>query len=315
MVVAKAQASCTNGRVDVGRPRTQWVRIGVMLHETSEMRPLLGLKASADGGIILSPGDSVPAEEWEYGIARIPGGRYIGRMAGEIEKDTVVRCSTAPKLHYHRSGWVSADLTGRLPKRSVRCLPLSRLRGAQFFTYSVTNPKKVPISPLKTGDTFVVSHARWPADVTVFGFLYAYDQIPNLRAQLSDSSAATIVQHRKAWYLIDLAGHGIEAVLALRFGLNSLPRDESGRANAWLYGFDTFAVLEDTIGKAIGMWTVADYPRRILLCPPAERPFAGAAPLVVGQPDISWVHRRVGGGVISQRPVGANRDRPPLDGP
>lgn len=58
-------------------------------------------------------------------------------------------------------------------------------------------------------------------------------------------------------------------------------------------------VTEDSLGKAIGLWTVGDYPKIIAVCPPTQRPFQGFAPLVDGTPDITTVHRKIGNAVIS----------------
>ena len=285
--------------MDAARPKTRWTRIGILQHETSEFRPLVGFKASGDGGLMLTPGDYIPAKGWAYGIADLPGGKYIGRLPGRVRRDTVVTCQSSPKMHSHRSGWLSIDLTGRLPRRSIRCLPIPRVRGGQVFTYSVTSPEKTVISPVRVGDAYVVSHGGWPESVSVYGFLYSYDRIAGLRAQLSSDTAATHVQHRQAELVIDLAGHGLEMVLVLRFDLGCIPHNERSELNAWLFGFDTFAVLDDSLGKAIGLWTVGDYPKTIALCPPTQRPFQGFAPFVAGTPDITKVHRKIGNGVIS----------------
>lgn len=286
-------------------PRVAWTRIGVMLHETSEFRPLLGLGASRDGGIILSPGTYIPNSTWEYGLSEVPGGNAIG-LPGRIRRDTVLTSMEAPKLHYHRSGWVSVDLTGKTEKRSVRCLPLKRLRGNQCFGYSVTNVHLVPMADPRPGDTFFVAHGNWPEDLAVYGFLFALDQVPaGILDQLPAGRVVGLVQATtRGESIIDLRGHGVEAVLALRFGLNDLPRDPTGRPNVTLFGFDSRAILLDVMGSGVGLWTASDNPKVIKLYRPAEAPFAPGFPMFPIPPGkLLRVTRKKGGRPLNTRDV------------
>lgn len=108
------------------RPRTRWIRVGVMLHETSEFRPLFGLASSADGGLMLSPGDYLRhAGRWQFGLVDVPGGCYAG-LPGDVRSGSIITVPNAPKLHYHRSGWVTVKLPAGDERRVVRCLPMER---------------------------------------------------------------------------------------------------------------------------------------------------------------------------------------------
>jgi hypothetical protein len=274
-----------------------------MLHETSEFKPLIGLQASQDGGVMLSPGDYIPSTSWEYGLWEIPGGRYAG-LPGYVRSDTIVATTIAPKLHYHRSGWVSADVSSQSEKRLIRCLPLERLGGAQFFSYTVTNVELAPIRPVKRGSAFVVAHEGWPASVTIHGFLYRRGVIPCLEAQLDAERALTIIQHRIAEMVVDLSGHGCDAVVVLRFTLGDLDLDPSQGLHAWLFGFDSLRAGLDMENSAVGIWTPCNIPKPITLLQQEEAPFSKPWPFVAERRDVKRVFRDSVSRTTTEEPFG-----------
>ena len=258
------------------RPRTNWVRIGIMLHETSEIRPLLGMQASADGGIILSPSKSLPKCRWEYGYLDTPTGSTSGNL-GFIRPDgSAVRTDRAPKLHYHRSGYASIDMQGHLPKRSLNFSPMESLRGSQFFGCSVTNPQLVdPTYRHKRGDMFVVAHGNLPALVTVHGFCFGLDQLPfPIYDQVPDDRPGFLVSARRAELITLLTGHGLECAIVIRFSMEDSPWPLDGsNLQCTLFGFDEATVLADGVHSLLGMWTRGNDPKIVRAARPKDRPF------------------------------------------
>jgi hypothetical protein len=131
------------------------IRVGVVLDSTSELKPIVSLAVARDGGLMLTPAE-IRSDGWSYGVAEVPGGVGHGLM-GRIRREGVVDIPQRPKLHYHRSGFTSVNLTGKdAPRRSIRCLPLSQMRGDQCFGVQVDGVDVLPTKDPRSRDVFLV---------------------------------------------------------------------------------------------------------------------------------------------------------------
>lgn len=218
--------------------RVRPIRIGVMEHESSTVRLFLGLTASRDGGVIVWP-RPIPDARWSYGRAEVPSGKYAGLPGLALPADRV-ELDRPPKIHYHRSGWVTANLSGFPERRGFRGLPIARLNGAQFFSCTCALPARLAPERARRFDTFAVAHGALPPLAHVQGFLFARRSLrPYLLNQISDDTPISLVQNKHAELAVDLHGHGTDAVIVIRIELDDESPFAGDRAHVWLTGFDT----------------------------------------------------------------------------
>lgn len=165
---------------------------------------LIGL--SADGGVFVSPAQG--ANEWQYGVLE----------EGVPANTESARTRLKPKLHYHRSGWAYATLSGHdLEPRRLQLAPLPTLSRSQIFSIMCVRSWELPSRPkgLKSGDS-ATAVKRWP-DVAMWGvFLLAASEderrellVPGLRGR--GLLAGPNFTHE----VISLSAYGREAVLLL----------------------------------------------------------------------------------------------------
>jgi hypothetical protein len=245
-----------------------------MLDDSSQFKPLVGLAASADGGLMIWPA-KVPGQSWEFTKVDLPSGRYRGQSARPAKR-YVVRSEQPPKIHYHRSGWVTASLTGRDERRGFRGLSIDRLRGEQVFFCLVSHPAGLPSRAAKANDLIGVSHTGWPALVRVEGYVYARSHLrPSLLGQIPGDRAVAVVQNFHAELVVDLAGHGLDAILAVRIKLDDAGKLLPHRVHSVVAAFDTGAINVDGFAETIAVYTPNDTFNPIGLADPALAPFAG----------------------------------------
>lgn len=264
-------------------PRVRPFNVGVMLDGNSLMRPLLGVTASKDGGIIIWPKTN-PGQTWRYGTLDVPSGKFAG-ITWTAPGAADLTSQKPPKIHYHRSGSVSANLTGVAERRSFKGLPMRLLNGGQFFTATFESPERMPTYRAKKDDVFVVVHDDWPVAVHVQGFLFNRTRLrPDLVAQLNEDRAVSLVQNDRDEIVVDLAGHGADTLMVLRLHADDGPAHPDAPTRCAIAAFDTKMVDLDATVPAVAVWNPGPWPNVFGLTPKHDRPFAHwgtpTAPLV-----------------------------------
>jgi hypothetical protein len=253
--------------------RVRPFHIGVHLDGEPSLRPLLGVAASKDGGVMFWP-KPIGDQTWLYGIVDVPSGRFAGQSWAR-PGDAAAASSRPPKIHYHRSGWVSANLAGVGKRRSFKGLPMRLLTGAQIFTATFHDPQRMPPYRPKVNDVFVVAHGEWPPAVHVQGFLFDRTRLrPALVSQLSLDRPVSLVQNDRDEIVIDLAWHGADIVLVLRIDTDDSWPGASGSPRCALAAFDTKLTDVDATAPAIAIWNPGPWPNVFELTAPENRPFA-----------------------------------------
>lgn len=131
-------------------PSRKRIRLGLELDGL--FRPLLGIVVSHDGGLVLDLSRYAPIGLFRYGVVDIPteSGSYTVPPR-ECESDWAR--GITPKMHYHRSGELSVNATGRLPRFKVQGTPLERIRDHQHtFIFMVKEPQAWAASPRRPAD-------------------------------------------------------------------------------------------------------------------------------------------------------------------
>lgn len=179
------------------------MRVGLLRGPSMAYKPFARIGLASDGGVFIVP-LGVESHPWIYG----------NFSEQESRDDTWVLTSEQPKLHYHRSGFVAASLTGKeLLRRSAHFTPLAGMVRAQILNITVVRPWQLPTrnGGLTKGD--VVSMERtWP-------------QVCSIEVSILDASAdvdlapfeeiAPIggVSTDPASFLVDLRAYGHRALL------------------------------------------------------------------------------------------------------
>jgi len=288
--------------VERSRPRVKQTRIGVMLDGTSEFKPMMSMIGNPDGGLILVPA-KIRTDGWSYGIADVPGGLDLGHL-GSLRPGSAVHIAERPKLHYHRSGFTSVNLSGhQAPRRSIRCLPMTHMRGDQCFGLTVDGVQALLSAEMRRGDICLVIHDdTWPASVRVHGLLYQRNQIPGIDTEFGAESATGLVRSQAVEIVTDLAAHGLDIAFVPRFTWDSGVDAEPLEPGLSLFGFDYRSTLPLLMTETVGIWTTQCRPNGIPVMRPEERPAFRFTPGAVSV-DRQLVKREVGGGPISMTPL------------
>jgi hypothetical protein len=114
------------------------IRLGLELE--GKFRPLLGISVASDGGLILDMSRYAPLGLFRYGVIDIPnvaGAHTVLPRRGESGWTH----GFTPKIHYHRSGELSANATGRATRVTVSGTPLRDIRAHQHaFIFMLRDP-------------------------------------------------------------------------------------------------------------------------------------------------------------------------------
>lgn len=243
-------------------PRVRWMR--VVYGQGTSGRPLFGFGAASDGGILVDVGAYAPPAQWEYGKALVPGGLLAG-TPGIGVRDTFVAASGAPKLHYHRSGFVSLDQTGNLPRQSMNAVPLSDLREGQIFSVTIHRPDLYATKVPKLGDFFFTCGRPDPVRVTIIGVVgNAADLSYSDRQAFGDRAATILVSSEQVVPepTVLLTGHGIDSWVRLEMFEGPT---EAERFASHLFAFDPQRIESSSPREIIGVWTKNDTPKEIIL--------------------------------------------------
>jgi hypothetical protein len=152
-------------------------RTRIVLEDEDLVRPLLGLGASADGGLILDLSSSTPATRYRYGVVDLPAGQ--GSFQAAIRKDEASWSdSVPPKLHYHRSGLISLSATRKLERQGIQATPIGAVGPGHKHCFSFV--ARYPfawkrVAPRPTDLRFATSQP--PTTITVAGFIGPLDNL------------------------------------------------------------------------------------------------------------------------------------------
>jgi hypothetical protein len=134
---------------------TKTFRIGLLRHSSNEFKPIATVGLSRDGGVMLSPRTGRD-HTWNY---------------GQIWEDRASEHKTmeqTPKLHYHRSGVVSATLSGaEFDRYSLRLPPLDQVDGTQIMSLVAARPWEFETETGRRKGDVPILVRKWPQSVGV----------------------------------------------------------------------------------------------------------------------------------------------------
>lgn len=187
------------------------VRLGVLRSSGSlgsVFKPVASIGLAKDGGIFVAP-VRVLDDSWSYGVVR-----REPPQAGDV-----VLTEQRPKLHYHRSGIVSATLTGtELERRSLRLPPLHEVTGAQVLSITAVRPWQLDnASGDRKGDVFNVVRS-WPQSIAFSLSVVITSGVAELPHALPDLAPLGLVPGDPSAFTVSLEGYGLTALLVGRSG-------------------------------------------------------------------------------------------------
>lgn len=243
---------------------TRFKRTRIVLEDGEFARPMLALSVSSDGGLMIDLSGSAPTENYRYGIVDVPAGE--GSWDAPIrEDDSSWSVNLAPKLHYHRSGFISLNATAHLDRHGIQATPLGDIapNHKHCFSFVARHPFRWRKVAPRTSD--IVLAPSWPPmTVTIAGFVGPIDNLKQ----------ATQPQNPWAIMAADDDGSVVPTVIA------RLEMDEP-RYYVWvelhpdrpfadgddpaliLYAFDPYASADHASAtEMVGVWSVpaADVP-------------------------------------------------------
>lgn len=227
-----------------------------MMNGESVFYPFFTLSVNPDGGIMVTM-TSIDHHSWQTWGRELPV-PALG-LSQRVEWGPQSAAKPAPKLHYHRSGFVSVQASGK--RRVARqCLPLEDIDKAQIFSVMRRDPADLKAIGIRPNDSYIVSHDGWPAAVWCAGIVYRRDLIPHLEEDIESTQSRGIVRGRIAELCIDLSGHHLDGVLILRFEF--LFQSIAGAAKGSVIGFCSRG---EEPSQAVGACTSDGYPAPILI--------------------------------------------------
>lgn len=146
-------------------------RTRIVLQDDQFVRPMLALAISADGGLMLDLSSCLPTQHYRYGVVDVPAGE--GSWSAPVrEKEASWSVDVPPKLHYHRSGYISLNATGRLDRQGIQATPIAEIQPSHkhCFSFVARHPfawKRV--APRKNDLVFAPSQP--PTTITIAGFI------------------------------------------------------------------------------------------------------------------------------------------------
>ncbi len=189
--------------------RVRAFRNGLMRRTPSGVvyKPAFLVGLSKDGGVFASPYQRSGA--WHYGVINkdVP--------VGETRAETWHR----PKIHYHRSGWVYATLSGQdLEQRSLQLPPLFSLRSSQIFSVMSLRTWELPSRHdfgIRAGDG-ATAVRRWPDIATWNVFLLEAsddERRPLLLPEMQSMGLLATEDYTHG--IVSLSAYGRQAVLLI----------------------------------------------------------------------------------------------------
>lgn len=147
-------------------------RTRIVLQDGEHVHPMLALSVSRDGGLMLDLCKYAPFEHYRYGVVDVPAGE--GSFEAEIRKDEASWAvgAVAPKLHYHRSGFISLNATQQLERQGAQGTPIGKIGPGHrhAFSFIARHPFAwTPVPPRATDLVFTPSQP--PKTITIAGHI------------------------------------------------------------------------------------------------------------------------------------------------
>lgn len=155
----------------MGAPlRAHFSRARVVLADGELVKPLLGFQVSREGGLMAYLCRQAPVSSFRYGVLDLPIGD--GQTEAPLRPDEASSASEfAPKLHLHRSGWLSLDATTHLERREIETRPLSDHGDGHLhrFSFIARHPALWKSSGKRKTDIVITASGPPPVTLTVLG--------------------------------------------------------------------------------------------------------------------------------------------------
>lgn len=149
---------------------TKFKRSRIVLEDGAPVHPLLALSVSSDGGLMIDLSRYAPATHYRYGVVDVPAGE--GSFQAEIRKgqSSWAVGVVAPKLHYHRSGFISLNATEHLERHGAQGTPFSELGPGHSHTFSFIARYPFMWAPVeRRASDLVFTPSHPPETITIAG--------------------------------------------------------------------------------------------------------------------------------------------------
>lgn len=177
-------------------------RIGIVRGSTGEFKPVANIGLARDGGVMVMPVD-VRGYSWKYGRVTV----------SEPEPGAHVETESRPKLHYHRSGYVSVSLSGdALPLRAARYMPIHKAKSAQILSIVAVRPWEFDSVETRQGDISTIEQ-RWPHRVSWTVSLIRPPAGKEHGANLLLGGATGMLGGDERRFVVDASAHDVSALL------------------------------------------------------------------------------------------------------
>jgi hypothetical protein len=124
-------------------PRTVW---RVTIDDDGGRRPIFAFGWTSIPGMMVDIGAYAPFDKYVVGVFDVPALEGAGIVA-TIDPTTRLDTASAPKVHYHPSGSLSADQTGRVERRGIQATPMDDLHGEHIASVVVADPYRFAYVP------------------------------------------------------------------------------------------------------------------------------------------------------------------------
>jgi hypothetical protein len=225
---------------------------------------MLALSVSKEGGLMLDLCKYAPVEYFRYGVVDVPAGE--GSFEAQIRREEASWAvgAVAPKLHYHRSGFISLNATEQLERQSASGTPLRDIGPGHrhAFSFSARHPFAwTPVAPRASDLVFTPS--RPPATITIAGHI---GPTSNLKpVEMTGNPSAVTIEYDNGT-LVPTVIARFESADPSYYVWIELHADRefgsSGDPGLVLYAFDPLSGADlTTPSEMVGVWSVpaADY--------------------------------------------------------
>lgn len=239
------ESSVADGQT-VKHKKVRSFRIG-MLRESKtnpQVKTVASVGIASDGGIFVTPFPK--GAKWKYGNVRTV----------DTDFNSIVTTDQNPKLHYHRSGFVSVSLTGQsLERRSIKLAPIQDQTPLQIFSIISVRPWELPTTPIAQvrRGAFISRTPKWPA-VASWQLTVVPSNEETLQKLLipNEGERGLLMLGSSTHGIVSLSGYGHEAVVAVSVNLKL-----NATSLLPIGGTTVAAIPWSTMGPQVGQETLA----------------------------------------------------------
>jgi hypothetical protein len=233
-------------------------RTRIVLQDGDLVRPMLAVSVSKDGGLMLDLCRHAPMEHYRYGVLDVPAG--TGSWNAPIREDEAAwSTNLAPKLHYHRSGFISLNATERLDRHGIDATAIGEIgpMHRHCFSFVARHPLLWRAAPARRSDLVFVP-SQWPETITIAGFI---GPTSNLKSVHLPSNPAPMTVEQDDGRLVPTVLACLDTTDPRYYVWIELhPGREFGSGDepaSILYSFDPFAAADSsTPTEMLGVWSV-----------------------------------------------------------